>query len=289
VEGYEPGYPVDDRTDDMRARSFRSHLGDFELAAARVVARLSGERVVLQDDNSVAAMVDIRIDYGDRPPGYVEVVTDIDQAYSAMASAIRGQVQVPAPDLGRIWHVTVSPDANIKRLKRDLPSRLALVQQVGTLFETVAWDQHLDSHDVEAVRALATSGVVQLASRPVGADEQSKAIIYGMGTGGPAIQDWDAFNDWLTTFLHDARQADVLRKLAATNAAERHAFVGMSFSTAWLAYHALSDDYQGLPGRPPQLPAEVTHVWVWANPTGRCVAWFPDIGWFDPTSRWATA
>ncbi|MDG4833022.1 hypothetical protein O7627_27495 [Solwaraspora sp. WMMD1047] len=289
MEHYEPGYPVDNRTDGMRRRAFQSHLGDFELAAARVVARLTGERVVLQDDNSAPAMVDIRIDYPDRSPGYVEVVTDIDRSYAAMASAIRGQVQVPTPELGRVWYVTVSPAANIKQLKRELPDRLANVQLSGALFETVAWEQHLNLHDVEAVRALAASGVVRLASRPVVTDEEGKAIMYGKGAGGPAGQNWDAFNDWLATFLHDPRQVDVRAKLAATDAVDRHAFIGMSFSTPWAAYHTLSDDYQGLPSRPPKVPAEVTHVWVWSYPIGRCIAWFPETGWFDPSTRWATA
>jgi hypothetical protein len=285
---HEPGYPVDHRTDSMRERRSRSHLGDFELAAARVVARLTGERVVLQDDNSAHGMVDIRIDHRDRAPGYVEVVTDIDPAYSAMADLVRGQNEIPAADLGRVWFVTVSAKAHVRTLTRDLPERLHGVQQSGALFEIVHWQQHLDGHPSDQVRELAALGVVRLASRPVQPDEAGRILLSGEGTGGPAALDWAAFDDWLTDYLHDHLRADVRRKLAATGVTERHVFIGVSFSTRWAAYHALSDDYCGLPDRPPRLPVEVTHLWVWSYPVGRCIAWFPDTGWLDPVAHWAT-
>jgi hypothetical protein len=100
--------------------------------------------------------------------------------------------------------------------------------------------------------------------------------------------DWPAFHHWLSTYLHAAGRADVRAKLAATGVGDRHAFVFLSFSTPWPAWHALSRDYRELPPLPPDLPAEVTHVWVWAYPTGRCIAWSPTDGWFDPRERWTT-
>ena len=70
---YRPGYPVDLRRTDQISRKPLGPVGDFEVAAGRVVARLTGEPVYLQDDGSRDAMVDIRIDYRDRAAGYVEV------------------------------------------------------------------------------------------------------------------------------------------------------------------------------------------------------------------------
>src|SRR5690242_7178583 len=93
MQVYRPGYPIDLRTDSMRSRAERGHLGDFELAAARVVARSTGQRVILQDDNSSPSMVDLRIESDSEPRndivGYVEVVTDIDPPYSELVSAVR--------------------------------------------------------------------------------------------------------------------------------------------------------------------------------------------------------
>jgi hypothetical protein len=61
------GYPVDLRTDGQRWRAFNGFAGDFEYAAARVIARLTGERVITQDDNSSPGIADIRIEYEERP------------------------------------------------------------------------------------------------------------------------------------------------------------------------------------------------------------------------------
>ena len=58
-------------------------VGDFEGMAARVVARLTGERVVIQDDGSKPAMPDIRVDYDDKPAAYVEAVVDADPGVGA--------------------------------------------------------------------------------------------------------------------------------------------------------------------------------------------------------------
>src|SRR5262249_43087158 len=78
MDDFRPGYPIDLRPDGMRMRESHGYAGDFEAMAARVVARLTGERVLIQDDNSVPGMADLRIEYTDRPTAYVEVVSDVD-------------------------------------------------------------------------------------------------------------------------------------------------------------------------------------------------------------------
>lgn len=62
---YQPGYPIDRRPAQRVGRLRRGPLGDFESAAARVVARFTAERVILQDDGSQNGMADIRLR---RPP-----------------------------------------------------------------------------------------------------------------------------------------------------------------------------------------------------------------------------
>jgi len=44
------GYPIDLRPQERRKRAAGGAVGDFEGMAARVVARLTGERVIIQDD-----------------------------------------------------------------------------------------------------------------------------------------------------------------------------------------------------------------------------------------------
>jgi hypothetical protein len=76
---------------------------------------------------------------------------------------------------------------------------------------------------VEGVREL---GVVRLAFRPAGPDEQGKILLYGEGTDGVAEQDWTAFDTWLTEYLHHHQRADARRKLMA----------GIRSATSFLPY-----------------------------------------------------
>ena len=51
----------------------------MEWNAAHVVARVTGERVILQDDGSQMRMPDIRIEHASGDVAYIEVWTDTDQ------------------------------------------------------------------------------------------------------------------------------------------------------------------------------------------------------------------
>lgn len=115
ADDFTPGYPIDLRLPKRRTRMAQGPTGDFEEMAARVVARLTGKRVVIQDDGSKPGMVDIRIDHVVQPPAYVEVVVDIDPAYAQ----IEASWPVPAD---RVWHVRVSGRPNLKQLRRELPA-----------------------------------------------------------------------------------------------------------------------------------------------------------------------
>lgn len=288
VEPFYPGQPIDLRTEAMRVRAFTSYLGDLELAAARVIARLTGERVIIQDDNSAQHMADLRIDYHDRPPAFVEVVADVEPSYAQMTQLVLRDQEILAPELGRIWYVTVAQTVNLRVLRSALAGRLRALQDAGALFEHVGSAGELSHNDHEAARQLAALGVVQILSRPARADEDPRILLYPCGVGGAAGPDWPAFHTWASEYLHGSKRADVRHKLAATDASERHVFVALTFSTPWPAYHSLSDEYRELPDQPPRLPAEITHLWAWAYPIGRCLAWFPHTGWFDPSTQWAT-
>ncbi|WP_433051123.1 hypothetical protein [Dactylosporangium sp. CS-033363] len=284
-----PGQPEDRRLPAQVARASASYVGDFELAAARVIARLTGELVILQDDNSKRRMADIQIAYAGRTPGYAEVTLDLDESYAAMASEVRKRAfQVKAPSLGRVWWVTLSSGAAVKTQEKTLARNLGLLAAAGDLFEIVATDQNLGEHSNPLIRQLFETGVVHLASRATIGDEVGFIHILPEGTGGPVGIDWEAFDAYIAEFLANPRRKDVLEKLAATDAAERHAFVGLSFNTPWNVFHALDRDYRELPTNDPRLPPEITHLWLWSYPLGRCLAWFPDRGWFNPQYHWAT-
>lgn len=123
------GYPVDERGPRATYGPSPGHpFGDFEWKAGRVVARLTGERVVLQDDGSQPGMADIRIDYARRPVGYVEVTVDIEPAYAGMWAelAARGGGGLPWKaeilNLSRAWQVTLSGPASLTTCGMSGPS-----------------------------------------------------------------------------------------------------------------------------------------------------------------------
>ncbi len=74
-----------------------------------------------------------------------------------------------------------------------------------------------------------------------------------------------------------------------TGAAERHIFIGITFTSPEQVYFGLTLGEQGLPALAPTLPREITHLWLWNIEGGdRCVVWFPDRGWLDAMNNWAT-
>jgi len=289
MDDFRPGYPIDLRSDGMRMRDARSYEGDFEYMAARVVARLTGERVVIQDDNSVQGMADVRIEYPDRPTAFMEIVSDVDPDYAQLNQLVFRDQEMAAPSLDRIWYVTISKSAKLKSLKPALEAFFRRLEDAGVFLEIVRPDGSLACSSVKELRQLDDLGVVRLCSRLPQPDEGPKILLYPQGVGGPAEQDWLALITWLADFLSAPGRADVRKKLVVTGAVERHVFVGLPLGKEWSAFHSLHDQYGGLPDPPPVLPPEVTNVWVWAQPFGRCIAWFPDRGWFDPQRHWATA
>jgi hypothetical protein len=134
-------------------------------------------------------------------------------------------------------------------------------------------------------------GVTVLGPWPPGPNRPAGIYLAPVGVRGSVALMWDPFLDWIKTFLASEKTADVRKKLAATGALERHAFIGASFTSPGDAYFALRrDGWPELPPGDPILPPEITHLWVWSTPGhSRCLAWFPGRGWLDVQDHWATA
>ncbi len=223
------GYPDDDRSDQQRSRYAASVVGDVEYLAGRVVARLTGEHVVIQDNGSSDSMPDIRIDYADRPAGYVEVSVDIDRRYAAMSAAVAKQRHeqgygFAAPGLGRVWWAWTSGSCRVGKLVQELPRLLAAMQTDGEVFEIRARHEDLRRDPSPNVRRALALGIVGLASRPAGDGEHGAVKLVPQGIGGPVDVTWKVFLDWIKEVLASPKMADVRRKLAASGAPERHVF-----------------------------------------------------------------
>jgi hypothetical protein len=283
-----PGYPLDLRDQSKIACLPGSPLGDFELAAARVVARRTGERVIIQDDGTGSRVADLRVENSDSTVSFVEITADLDSSYGAMHAAINGQGwETNRPALTRTWWLTLSGACNVKQLLRSIEQILADMAAAGELYEQAS--DSLDPNDGVGVRRLVRLGVVGLSSRACRPGESGTVHLRPDGITGPTVIDWAVVSSWIDTTLHSAKLADVRRKLAKTCAIQRHLFLGVTFTSPGEVYFALSLDERGLPQTTPQLPDEITHLWLSQVPMlGRCIAWFPALGWHDVAYHWAT-
>ncbi|MFD5673008.1 hypothetical protein [Streptomyces sp. NPDC127040] len=194
---HQRGYPDDRRTEKQRKKAAADPLGfDFEGVAGRVIARLTGETVVIQDDNSVNGMPDLRIEYADGRIAFGEVWGDITRPYAAMSAVLakRGS-KLAAPHLNRIWWVRISGRFNHSRGTGELPRLLADLTEAGLTFETVTEPGNLVGCPHSLARTASNIGVVGLASRPTVLGEEGAINFVPMGIGGPAEFSWESVLD----------------------------------------------------------------------------------------------
>jgi hypothetical protein len=285
------GYPIDERgSRAAHGQSLTGLLPDFEWSAARVVARLTGEMVVLQDDNTEPGMVDVRIDHANGRPAFVEVWTDVEEGYAQMSAEVSKGSQILAPGLTRFWFVTVSGAYDVERGREMLPRVLAALEATGDTFPVMADEWHLRQSGNRYVAELLELGASEVVSRPLSNNEQGAVHLTAEGMRGPADVGWEPFLDWVQEKLASPGLGDVRSKLAKTGAEDRHLFVGITYTSPWAVFFGLHSERRDIPQAPPALPKEITHLWLMhAQSSGRCLAWFPDRGWFDTRWHWATA
>jgi len=288
TDEYRPGYPLDLRSETQRRAASRSVTGDFEKGAARVVARYTGERVLLVDDGSSDSMPDVRIEYGDGRAGLVEVVLDMDPVWAATYAAVhKREFNIDSDGLTRFWFVWLKAHSNLRSLDQNLVPVLARL-------EADAWplNERVEVADASSASPELRHGVrlldglgVRAASCRIDATPGIQLVPSGMGG---AREEWAPFQAELDRILHSDKLSDVRRKVMNASVAERHVFLGATFGSSWSLNYWLLDSETELPPSPPSLPAELTHLWVWGFPIGRVLGWFPDRGWFDPSRDWAT-
>jgi len=257
--------------------------------AARILMHTLKVDVILQDDGSKHAMPDLMIEYRDgRPPGFAEVVADMSQAYGRMWDKTIRADATPLPGQDRVWHLTVSVAVagRTKELRAALPDLLAALTAKGLTFDHHHSEHQLARIDDQDVAILVAAGVVGIDSRPVREDESAEVTLGPQGVTGPITVDWVPVLAWLDDLLASPTLADVRTKLAKTGAAERHAVIGVTHSSPGDVVFALSRLHSSLPPRAPQLPDEITHLWLLGTWAGdRTLVWYPEHDWFDSRRR----
>ena len=242
-------------------------------AAKAIIAAHTGERVVTYDDQSQPGMHDLEIHYADGRRAAVEVTASEDQLRAGDFGALHKQPVIHDQRLRQGWLVLLKPGAVVKRARARLPDVLAQFELAGLTEVTVhdhngaKWARDL----LEAAEAdTAKAGVMQPG-------------VIGL-TGAMRVEWLSSDPEDVVSFVEKfaASRPDNLRKLRNSGAVERHLFVwGGLFPQDWASLRPLKLDITALPSRAPNLPPEITHVWVAADGErpSRIVHWTPNGGW----------
>jgi hypothetical protein len=212
-----------------------------------------------------------------RFPGRLQLIP---QRYGIFKAGGQIPWRLELPELDRVWFLRVTNVCQVKGLPEAAPRLLANFGAYLPLTEQAL---------APLTPELAALGVEESSFRPRRPGEVGAALIYPAGMEGPVEPAWTALLDWIRDRWNSAAWEDVRQKLAPGDGIERHLFVGAGSATPAAVYFTLDKDHRReLPSKPPQLPAEVTHLWVWqVTRTGRCLLWANDQGWLDPSNSWA--
>jgi len=277
---------VDERSPAVRARAVARIGGDFEGLAARTIHRFvhaaTGDRVVLQDDGSRQSMPDLRVEDRDGTVvGVGEIVTDTAPAYAEALNLIhRRRRPILDSRLRRVWLLTFAAGSSLGRLEAQGPPLLVELEHAGHLFEQPRdFDRPHPPTEVPALHDLGVRALVSSPGRPDG--PATGMWLFVDGVTGPAEPDWETFLDWLESTLRRPDWTDVRHKLDDART-QRHVAIGVTLSSPGDVHTALSRDHHGVPSRAPNLPPEMTHVWVMLTMgRGRCLMWSRQDGWVD--------
>ena len=254
-----------------------------KVVAATITATLD-VKVEQHDDGSQPGMHDLNIASANERLGAVEVTAAADPDSIQLWKLVNGRDERSiVPKLQGGWMLQLQPTARAKRLLKELP---AFLEELETKGLTEIPNQHRRQEVPESVGARARAlGVVS--GSQSGMDFPGSIYLTieqpSERMGGVVDNTGSVIPGWLRDFLLDPHQADVLNKLARSGASERHAFILVpSFSIAPfgvvdMLWRDISDV---IPTAPPDLPDQVTHVWLMAFWTiGSGLRWSPDRGW----------
>ena len=248
--------------------------------ARQMMSHALGLPVVQHDDGSLEGMHDLDVLY-DGETAAVEVTSAADGESIALWNLMNGRNERWVVDeLQGGWMVSLEPSARAKRLKTELPRLLRELEICG-LTELRPWRGSARGHLAEVARELGVASAGQRATDFPG----SIYITIQLPTeraGGFVADTGDALPTWVAEFLRAPKRRDVLDKLARSGRSERHAFVLLpGFAEAPFGVtDLLMLDSAPLPLADPQLPDDVTHVWLvsgWAS--GRGFRWCRTSGW----------
>lgn len=252
------------------SRGLSTKDADEELAQL-FLASVLGVPVDIHDRRSGHSTYDLEIRYPDGRRGAAEVVSTRTRAQAAQAGAVRRADYTEDTRLRYTWIARVPPDAVISQVRAALPEFLAQLERDGIKDLSRNRFYGLEMH--QRRRALHVSSCLALpaTTRPPG------FWVYPESTGA-WVGDGEEIRLFCEQFLSDPAQADVLAKLAASGAGERHAVIIATHGQ--LALHT-AVDLRLTPSHAPDLDSRVDWLWVIAsqNLPARGCYWARQLGW----------
>jgi hypothetical protein len=250
-----------------------------EEAARRCIgAALDGVVVVWHDDQSQAGMYDLEIRRAGDRVAAVEVTQVLDSEPAVAWDMLNSTGRWIAPVLDGGWAVRLRPEVRVKPLRVELPKFLAALEQAGVRSVGVgSWAPgplQQRAEELGIIHASQSGTEFPGSIYPMPAQTFDKTTGYAADTG-------DALAEWVGDWLRQPIRSDNLAKLRRSGAAECHMFIilpPMADAEFGVTELFVRGDAP-LPTVPPDLPPEVTHVWVagaWGYPGMR---WSPEAGW----------
>src|SRR5215211_3213220 len=173
------------------------------------------------------------------------------------------------------WMITISRDANIRTIRRNIESFLCDLEKrdVRRVSEGILFKrpddlllQKLESLGIQHASCVRMPGTGQ--------------VHWTMeGSGGAIDSEGSALPQWIEEFFRDSEREDVLRKLRHTGAQERWVVVPVALGgTPFSVESYLMGEFECLPATGPNLPSPVTGIWVASTHGTHGVRW-DSAGW----------
>lgn len=245
-----------------------TELRGEEQGVAATIAATLGLTVEQHDDGSRPGMHDLNILTADGGTSAVEVTAAADPDSIQLWKLVNGQDERwTVPSLQGGWMLHPAPTARVKRLLKELPAFLEELEGNGISEIPSHRPRHVAPESIEGrARVL---GIVS--GNQSGTDFPGSIYLTierpPERTGGMVDGTGSAVPGWVRDFLLDPHQSDVLGKLARSGTSERHAFIpvpGFSVAPFGVVDMLWRDQHEAVPEMSPQLPEQVTHIWLMA-------------------------